>query len=61
MGLIDKLYLIVFIGAALDDRPDCEDMCDKVLLVAVGVDALLVLLLDLGSEFKGLFYYVFSG
>ncbi len=51
MGLVDELDLVVFVGAALDDGPDCEDVGDQVFFIAIGVHSLFVLLLDFGCEF----------
>jgi len=51
MGLVDELYLIVLIGAALNYGPDCEYASDQVFLVTVGVNAFLVLLSDFGCKF----------
>lgn len=61
MRLVHKLYLVVLVGAALYNRPHSEDVRHKVLLVAVGVDAFLVLLFELGGEFEGLLDDVFAG
>ena len=59
MGLINKLDLIVFVGTALDNGPDCKNMRDQILFIAIRVDTLLVLLLDFSSQLECLLNDIF--
>jgi len=60
MRLINKLNLIVFIGATFDYWPDSENMGHKVFFIAVGVYSFFVLLPDFTCQTKSLLNNVFS-